>query len=1435
MPVYRMFLFGVPRLERESQAVQLHRRKTLALLSYLAVTNQPHSRETLASLFWPDYDTSSALANLRRDLSRLREVLDENVLIVERDKVQLAPEAPLWLDIHHYQTLVKQFEDHSNHEKKSDGSIPYCQSCAQAMEEAIELYSGGFMAGFSLPDCPAFDDWQFFEMERLRNIQVGLLRQLSQWSMEQRSYEAAIEFVRRWLALDPLHEQAHRRLMQLYAWTGQPTAAVRHYQGLVRMLDKELEVEPEPETKALFEAIHSRRLPLPEVPSAVEMPDTMLTGILSMPERFSQEDLLVVGGFGEVFRGRDRTTGLEVAIKRLKPELINQRPEVVTRFLREAEALSRLSHPNIVRLLASFERDGQHYIVMEYMPGGTLRDLLDQTPQPDLIQVLDIALELADALSRAHHVHILHRDLKPENIIFDQEGRPRLIDFGLALLEEHNSRLTQRLTQEGMVLGSPLYMSPEALRGQELDPRSDIWSFGIILYEMLAGRPPFQGEQMASLVTSILNSPLEDLRRFRPEVPQHLVNLIQQMLVKEPEKRASSMRMIAAELEAIRESLVANSPAAAGDREEPSAEGGRDTRMKTTSPAGKLHPVIDTSSLPAQPTPFVGREAEIKEIGLMLENPQCRLLSLCGTGGIGKTRLAVEVASRFVPYYRDGIYFVSLSSVSAPQYFAPAVARILQIRSSPGVDPQDQLFAHLRGKEMLLILDYYDHLIDDVEILTEILRAAPGIKLVITSRERLNLQEEWVYEVEGLTCPNEITEEAISSPDFLEKYSAVKLFVQRARRIDPTFSLSKEDIPHVARICQLVEGMPLALELAAPWVRSMTCEEIAQEVESGLDILSTNLRNLPERHRSVRVVFQQSWERLTEPEQAALACLSIFQGGCTREAANKVTGARPYVLAALVDKAILRHRSGRFDMNELVRQFAFEKLQANHQNEKQVRARHHKYYLSLLGDLASWFKSDRQYEAVKAITADIDNVRWGWLNAILERDMDMLAQASEGYWLYNEFRGLLAEGEAAFHGAAAVVASSPEYMGLTGFLLAAQGCMISRQWRLEAGREIMERGIALIRKAQPVDRRKEAFALVWLSFSLLLQGRYQDAIRYAEESLACFPETGDRWTKAAGLQLVGASALYQGQLAKAHDYLEQCRVVCREIGDIRIQTYAAANLGAVHFWYGEYQEAKVLFDEANRLSRSCNDRLSYADALCDQGQLFLATGEYHRAIEAARDSMTIYQEVGRSDMSIAKVILGSALRKRGELAGAEKAFNEGLNAARSVYHRPDEAAALEGLGCLAHDRQDYTQALEYFNTALEIWKQLGNEPRIALISSEIGWTLTMRPEGQAAAYPYFAQALRMAIANHLVPIATDVFVSLAQLLIRASQPFDALPLLQMAVEHPATTYENRMQAVKLSRELKKKEIVGSTKAVKAEDWILLALNWEKKLQTTVST
>ncbi|HRV94888.1 MAG TPA: protein kinase, partial [Anaerolineae bacterium] len=534
MPQLKLFLLGPPHLERDGRLLELSTRKSMALLAYLAVTGHPHRREALTTLLWPNAKARSARSVLRTTLSTLNKSLTGDGLRVERDSVGLDGEADIWLDVEQFRRLAQNrpSPDHP------DGALG--EDYRRQLTEAVSLYRGDFLEGFTLPDSAEFDDWQAFETAGLRRELAGVLEKLVQSHQAQEQFDAAIAYAQRWLALDPLHEPAHRGLMQLYAASGNRSAAMRQYQSCYERLEDELEVRPEAETTALYERIRQETSQNVKV---IAEAYGIIDGLT--PEGLAR-NLLGQGGMGNVYRGLDLQNGETVAIKVLRPEIVAADPDQVARFVREGEALRQLNHPNIVKLLAAAEQDGRYYLVMEYVAGGSLHDLIGRAGLLPIRRIVEMALDLADALTRAHRLGIIHRDLKPANVLLTPDGGPRLTDFGAARLSD-----SSQVTETGLLFGTLNYLSPEGCDGQTLDERADIWALGVILFEMLTSQPPFRGETVAATLSAIMTQPTPDLSPYRSDIPPALADLVYRMLVKERAQRIPSVRLVGAELEAI--------------------------------------------------------------------------------------------------------------------------------------------------------------------------------------------------------------------------------------------------------------------------------------------------------------------------------------------------------------------------------------------------------------------------------------------------------------------------------------------------------------------------------------------------------------------------------------------------------------------------------------------------------------------------------------------------------------------------------------------------------------------------------------------------------------------------------------------------------------------------------------------------------------------
>ncbi len=679
----------------------------MALLAYLAATGRPHSRDVLAALFWPESDQTSARNYLRHDLFELKNIIGEKNLLMEREQVGLHPEGGLWVDVSEFRAQVQKARQHG-HLPAGSAAQPLCPECQAALESAVALYTAGFMAGFTLPDNREFEEWQFYQGDELRRSLAEVLSLLVQWHTGRGEFEPAITYGRRQLSLDPLSEPAHRQLMRLLAWSGQQSAALRQYQECVRLLHDELGIEPEEETRKLYEAIRKRQLALPAT------------------------------------------------------------------------------------------------------------------------------------------------------------GGPK-----------------------------PAPPPPEA-------PGSS------------AGEAPGSGAG---------------------EAPGTGVGAV---------------------------------------------------------PAAQPGPV--SHNLPTLRAPLIGRERELEHIVHLLRNEaECRLLTLLGPGGIGKTSLAIEAATRLAEDpacpFCEGVYFVSLAALSQSDAITPAVAEALNLPLLP--DPAQrvqQLFDYLQPKRILLLLDNFEQLISSqsIRLLVDLLSRAPQVKLLLTSRGRLNAHSEQVLLLRGLDVPPPDEPGLLDQPveSIVAGYAAIRLFARRAARVKPDFALSAANLPPVIQICRMLEGLPLGIELAATWLEALAPDEIASEITRSLDFLAAQWPDMPERHHSLRAVFESSWAMLSEPERSAMMCLAIFQGGFSRPAAQAVAETSVQTLLALVNKSWLKYQEdGRYQIHELLRQYAAEKLHAGPESWQQAMERYSAYYAAFLEGQGEMIKGRRQKEAYAAIASELENIRlaWQWL------------------------------------------------------------------------------------------------------------------------------------------------------------------------------------------------------------------------------------------------------------------------------------------------------------------------------------------------------------------------------------------------------------------------------------------------------------------------
>ena len=536
-------------------------------------------------------------------------------------------------------------------------------------------------------------------------------------------------------------------------------------------------------------------------------------------------------------------------------------------------------------------------------------------------------------------------------------------------------------------------------------------------------------------------------------------------------------------------------------------------------------------ALPLEATPFIGRSHELAEISQRLADPDCRLLTLVGPGGMGKTRLAIAGARQQAGRYSDGICFVPLQAVFEPAQVPAAIAGALGLRLNASDDVAAELHHMLAAMNALLVLDNFEQLIDGADLLSRLLSVAPGIQLLVTSRVRLHLIEEWVFDVAGLDVPDDETCEAPAS------YSAVQLFTSVAHRSMPGFTLDQH-CASVVRVCQLLEGMPLAIELAAAWVRILTVPEIEAELQRGLDILETPARNMPPQHRTMRAVFDRSWEMLSPHEQRVFARLSVFAGGFDAAAAQEVADANRLDLAQLLDKSWLRRNAetGRYAIHELARQYGAEHLSA--EKAEAARTRHSRYYTRFLEARWPEQQGNAYKEAFQAIEAELENVRAAWLWGVDTLDEDSLIAARGALWFFFDSGSRFREGAHLFSTSVEKVrAAGPDYEPLLGRLLARQGALNYSLDNYRVAEENLLECLAIVRRHGLED--DIAFAELELGMTYLFT-EDDSAIgrQHIQSALSTYEALGDRWGTAYAQYFLGLSYLYETPASSALDQAE---------------------------------------------------------------------------------------------------------------------------------------------------------------------------------------------------------------------------------------------------------------------------------------------------------
>ncbi|MCL4267132.1 MAG: tetratricopeptide repeat protein [Anaerolineae bacterium] len=745
----------------------------------------------------------------------------------------------------------------------------------------------------------------------------------------------------------------------------------------------------------------------------------------------------------------------------------------------------------------------------------------------------------------------------------------------------------------------------------------------------------------------------------------------------------------------------------------------------TIVPSGEVLAIKSMAhNLPAQLTRFVGREADLAEILDRLLDPDCRLMTIVGTGGVGKTRLALQAVHKLMIMHEDsmpfadGIYLVPLASVeqnelnrslTAATNFNPiaaAIADALQLSLRDPEAPTSRIQNYLREKEILLVMDNFEHLAAAGSYITSLLAVAPRLKVLVTSRSRLNVRGEQVYLLEGLPFPTDMVD-TLS----WQGYGSVQLFLQTARAVDAGFTLSPAEETAVVHICQLVNGLPLGIELAASWVRVLSCQDIVQELEQNLRFLSATMRDVPERHRSLWAVFSYSWNMLTSEEQKAMQQLSVFRNGFSREAAEAVAGVSLPVLLKLVDHSFVRRVTGvmgrpRFEILEVLRLFAAEHLQQNPGVGMSTHGRHQDYFIAFLHQTETRLQSEEQRLTLEEIGEEVGNIRAAWRWALLQQNVTAVNKGLLSLFDYYDMRSRFQEGQDVLQRAASMVAAAQpdneEKQLVWGRLLARQGWFTFHVGRYGEAQRLLQQSVAVIRPlASPPDL---VFCLNYQGAVYYHLGDNAQAEALCREALTLSEDVDYQPGMGIALNILAQIAYRAGDYATAQAYSQRSLDIVTRLGNPWSRAYSLSNLAQVAFARQSYDEARRLNHIILEIREEMGDVRGIAMCLEMLARTAVAQNRLSDAHTLYQRSLHLYREIGNQRGMISTLAgLGRLTLQQEAYEAACAHFADALQRAFQLKNVPDLLAIAAGLvGALYR--------MGHRETAVTLEKLLATEP-----------------------------------------------------------------------------------------------------------------------------
>lgn len=950
------------------------------------------------------------------------------------------------------------------------------------------------------------------------------------------------------------------------------------------------------------------------------------------------------GGMSAVYRATDLRLDATVAVK----QRLGAAGMLGGAFEQEARLLAALRHPVLPKVTDYFVADGEQYLIMEFVAGDDLAMLQVRERQPfPLDQVLVWADQILDALAYLHgnDPPIFHRDIKPANLKPAAQGRIALLDFGLAK-RQHGA--------EASLAGYTLtFAPPEQVQGEETTGRSDLYSLAATLHDLLSGKPFPDARQRLAAAEAGQADPLWPLHELNAAAPTGVSLVLHQALALDPELRPASA-------EEMRELLRR-------------ASGEQATRHLPT-PGGIAGRSEVAGNLPSWLAPLIGRQREITALQHLLGEEEVRLVTLTGPGGTGKTRLALAAAG-ITERYRDGVWFVDLAPIADPSLVASTIANTLGVRERGAAPVQDALREYLRARQVLLVLDNFEQVLEAAPLVVTLLTSCPHLQVLATSREPLRLRGEREYPVSPLPLAD-----------------AVALFSERARAVQPEFTISGELEPVISAICARLDGLPLAIELAAARIRLLPPGAMLARLERRLQVVGSGPRDLPARQQTLRRTIDWSHDLLTPQEQKLFARLAVFVGGCTLEAAevigswgdrvigetrdpNTPTPHEPITLdlvASLVGKSLLRQVEGadgepRLMMLETINEYARERLEASGEAEALRRA-HASYALALAEEAYGELTGPRQAQWLARLEEEHDNLRaaMSWAREVGESEFWL--RLAWSLWRFWELRFRLREGRQWLEGAlAADDGSNPvaraRALNGAGDLAWAQGDLIPAA-------AYLRESIPLFRSSS--DHLGTTRAVNDLANVVSDQGDYAGAVALYEESLGISREIGAAWEIACALHNLGLMAKLLDDPERAQALLAESLPRWKEIGDEVALARSLDAAGEVAQRQGDAERALAYHTESLAMRRRLGDLRGVALSITNLAWTALLRDEPQQAWTLFQESIPLHHDAGNY-RSISGCLVGLATLSVAEgrseeaahLLGAADALDRADGAARS--------------------------------------------------------------------------------------------------------------------------------------------------------------------------